>query len=103
MHVSALVNWGTPAFLAGIEEGDIITSADGRAIATIDDWQAAVRVHKPGDSMPVEFNRHGTMVKATMHIGEDPTVEVVMLESTGTPLSPDQKMMRDQWLMSKKR
>ena len=103
VHVSGLVNWGTPAFQAGIEEGDIITSADGRAIATIDDWQAAVRVHKPGDSMPVEFNRHGTIVKATMHIGEDPTVEVVMLESTGKPLSPDQKMMRDQWLMSKKR
>ena len=94
------MSWGTPAFQAGIEEGDIITSADGRAIATIDDWQAAVRAHKPGDAMPVEFNRHGTIVKATVNIRGDPTVEVVMLESTGTPLSRDQKMMRDAWLGS---
>lgn len=101
--VPGLVNWGTPAFKAGIEEGDVITSADGKAIATIDDWQSAVRDHKPGDSMVVEFNRHGTMVKATIVLAEDPTVEVVTLESTGAALSADQRMMRDQWLASRRK
>jgi len=103
VRVPGLVNWGTPAFQAGIEEGDVMTAADGKSIATIEDWQNAVRGHKPGDTMAVEFNRHGTILKATIAVAEDPTVEVVPLESTGATLSPDQRMMRDQWLSSKRR
>jgi len=101
--VQALVNWGTPAFQAGIEEGDVLTSADGRPIATVDDWQAAVRAYKPGDSMAVEFTRHGKALKTTVAVAEDPTVEVVAIESTGVALSADQKMMRDAWLSTKRR
>jgi predicted metalloprotease with PDZ domain len=100
--VPTLVNWGTPAFQAGIEEGDLITSADGKPVSTIEDWQSAVRAHKPGDSMPLEFTRHGTIVKTTIKLAEDPTVEVVTAESTGATLTTDQKMMRDAWLASKR-
>ena len=102
VRVEALVNWGTPAFQAGIEERDVLTSADGRPIATIEDWQAAVRAHKPDDSMAVELTRHGTAVKTTIAVAADPTVEVVTLESTGATLSADQKMMRDAWLRSRR-
>jgi predicted metalloprotease with PDZ domain len=101
--VPSLVNWGTPAYRAGLEEGDLITAADGKAIATIEDWQAAVRAHKPGDSMPVEFSRHGSVVKASMTLEADPTMEAVTLESTGGTLSADQKSMRDGWLSSKRK
>ena len=103
VSVPALVNWGTPAFRAGIEEGDLITSADGQPIATIDEWQTAVRARKPGDSMSVELNRHGTIVKTTITLAEDPTVEVVTVESTGKTVSADQKMMRDGWMGSKRK
>jgi predicted metalloprotease with PDZ domain len=103
IRVPGLVNWGTPAFKAGIEEGDLITSADGKPITAMDDWQMAVRAHKPGESMAVELNRHGTVVKTSIAIAEDPTVEVVTLESTGAALTTDQQMMRDAWLGSKRR
>jgi predicted metalloprotease with PDZ domain len=103
IRVPGLVNWGTPAFNAGIEEGDLITSADGKPIAAMDDWQAAIRAHKPGESIPVEFTRHGTLVKTTVALAEDPTVEVVTLESTGAALTADQKRMRDGWLASQRR
>jgi predicted metalloprotease with PDZ domain len=103
VSVPALVNWGTPAFRAGIEEGDLITSADGQPIATLDEWQAAVRARKPGDSMSVELNRHGTIVKTAITLAEDPTVEVASVESTGAALSADQKRMRDGWMGSKRK
>jgi predicted metalloprotease with PDZ domain len=103
VRVPGLVNWGTPAYRGGLEEGDLITAADGKAIATLDDWQAAVRAHKPGDTMPVEFSRHGSVVKAAITVEEDPTVEVVTLESTGGTLSAEQKAMRDGWLGSKRK
>ena len=69
----------------------------------MDDWQAAIRGHKPGESIPVEFTRHGTLVKTTIALAEDPTVEVVTLESTGAALTADQKRMRDAWLASQRR
>ncbi len=103
VRIPGLLNWGTPAFNAGLEEGDVITTADGKAIATMDDWQAAVRSHKPGDRMGVEVHRHGATVKATITLSEDPTMEVVTLESTGATLSADQKAMRDAWLAPKRR
>jgi len=103
VRVPGLVNWGTPAYRAGLEEDDVITAADGKAVATIDDWQAAIRAHKPGDSLPVEFSRHGTTVKASMTVEEDPTMEVVTLESSGVALSADQRAMRDAWLGSKRK
>jgi predicted metalloprotease with PDZ domain len=103
VRIPSLVNWGTPAFNAGLEEGDVIAAADGRAIANLEDWQAAVRAHKPGDRMTVEFKRHGVSKTTTIAIAEDPTMEVVTLESTGATLSADQKAMRDGWLASKRR
>ncbi len=103
VRVPGLVNWGTPAYRAGIEEGDVITSADGKAVGTIEDWQAALRAHKPGDSMPIEFMRHNSPVKASLTVEEDPTMEVVTLESIGGTLSPDQKALRDGWLSSKRK
>jgi predicted metalloprotease with PDZ domain len=103
VRIPGLVNWGTPAFNAGLEEGDVITAADGRAIGNQEDWQAAVRAHKPGDRMNVEFNRHGISKTTTIALAEDPTMEVVTLESTGGTLSADQKAMRDGWLASKRR
>jgi hypothetical protein len=53
--------------------------------------------------MPLEFTRHGTIVKTTITLAEDPTVEVVTAESTGVTLTMDQKAMRDAWLASKRK
>jgi predicted metalloprotease with PDZ domain len=102
VRIPGLVNWGTPAFAAGLEEGDVITAADGKPVAGSDDWQAALAAHKPGDHIMVDFTRHGTPMKATIALIEDPTMEVVSVESTGAALSADQKQMRDQWLASKR-
>jgi predicted metalloprotease with PDZ domain len=96
-----LVAWGTPAFNAGLEEADVITHVDGLPIASVADWQAAVRRHKPGDRLNVGYTRHGTAAQATLIVGEDPALEVVTVESTGAALTPRQKAFRDAWLSSR--
>ncbi len=101
--IPGLVNWGTPAFKGGLEEGDTITSIDAKAIASLDDFQAVIRSHQPGDQVAVEFTRHGVVRRTTMTLAEDPALEVVTLESTGGTLSPEQKMSREAWLSSKQR
>ena len=87
-----------PAFQAGLDQGDVITHADGKPIASAEDWQSAVRAHKPGDQMPIQFTRRGAEFRGVITLIEDPMLEVVSIESTGAALSADQKAFRDGWL-----
>jgi predicted metalloprotease with PDZ domain len=103
LQIPGLVNWGTPAFNAGLEEGDVITAADGAPLVTADDWRAAIRARKPGDRLTLDITRHGTAMKKTVTLAEDPTMEIVAIESTGAALSADQNSMRNAWFASKQR
>jgi predicted metalloprotease with PDZ domain len=103
LTIPGLLDWGTPAFKAGLEEADTVTSFDGKPIGSLDDFQSVLRAHKPGDQVPVEFRRHGVAHRTTITLAEDPAMEVVTLESTGGTLPPDQKAMRDAWFASKQR
>jgi predicted metalloprotease with PDZ domain len=103
VRIPGLAAWGTPAFAAGLDEDDLITAADGRSVNTVDDWHAAIRAHKPGETMTVTFMRRGKPQQTTIRVGEDPTVDVVTLESTGAALTPDQQSMRQAWLGSKRK
>jgi len=63
----------SPADSAGLEKGDIVTSADRKEIGKISDLYTVVRSHKPGDRILIEYSRDG----------EEHTVAVV-LDSTHT-------------------
>jgi predicted metalloprotease with PDZ domain len=102
VRIPALVDWGTPAFNAGLEEGDVITAVDSQPIANRDDWHTALRAKKPGETILVDFTRRGVASKARIILIEDPTMEIVTLESTGGTLSADQRRMREAWLASKR-
>ena len=53
--------------------------------------------------MPIQFTRRGAEFRGVITLVEDPTLEVVSLESTGVALSADQKAFRDGWLGSKRK
>jgi S1-C subfamily serine protease len=53
------VNRGGPADVAGIEPGDILISAAGRQLSTVEDLFAALRQHKPGEKLSLERVRAG--------------------------------------------
>ena len=103
LAVPDLVPWGSPAFAAGLDEGDVITAADGAPVTTLQDWQAAVSAHRPGDRLAVTLQRHGTVVQATIAVAEDPAVDVATLESTGLQPSPAQRAFRQAWLAPRRK
>ena len=85
--VGSLVPFGTPAFEAGLEEGDVITSIDGVAFTAL---AAALKDRKPGDKLAIEFRRpSGVVVKSTLTLGEDPALQAATIESTGGTLTPE--------------
>ena len=97
------VPFGSPAYEAGLERDDIVVSVGGRRLTGSDDWDAAVRQHKPGDAVEVMFQRRGKPVKATMRLREDPHIDVVPVEAAGGTLSGAQRTFRAAWLCSQRR
>jgi S1-C subfamily serine protease len=62
------VSSGGAAEQAGIQPGDVITSFDGKTIASVEDLYSALRGKAPGDTVSIEINRNGQTqtVKATL-------------------------------------
>jgi predicted metalloprotease with PDZ domain len=99
--ITTLVPWGSPAFEAGLDHGDVILDVDGKPMAA-GVLQAALKTRKPGDRLTVTFRRRGGATgTASIVVRQDPAFEAVPLESTGAALTPDQQRFRDEWLGSK--
>jgi predicted metalloprotease with PDZ domain len=99
--VGDLVAFGTPAFKAGLEAGDVITSIGGLAFTTL---AGALKDRKPGEEVAVESRRpSGQVVRSTITLAEDPTLQAATIESTGGTLTAEQKAFRESWVGSKVR
>ena len=71
----------------------------GRYGMPAEDVAAAVRRHKPGDTITMEFvDRTGVAKTRPVVLAEDPRVEIVPIELTGFPLSAAQRAFRQAWL-----
>ncbi|MBM2621172.1 trypsin-like peptidase domain-containing protein [Actinoplanes sp. LDG1-06] len=69
----ALVSQVTPnsaAAKAGLQQGDVITSADGKAVGDSEDLIAAVQGGKVGQQMVVQFTRNGEKKEVTVTLTE---------------------------------
>ena len=96
---SGLVPWGSPAFEAGLEHGDIIVSMDGAAYSA-----GAFATRRPGGRVRLIVRRvDGRTVPLELRIGEDPALEAVPVESAGGALTPAQRAFREAWLGSRRR
>jgi predicted metalloprotease with PDZ domain len=91
--------WGSPAFEAGLEHDDVLTSIDGRPFTA-----AALKNRKPGDKVAFAVRRAGGATgSGVLTFGEDPAEQAVLAESAGPALSAEQKAFREAWLGSKLR
>ena len=61
---------GTAAADLGLAQGDVITSVDGKAITSSDDLGAAIRSHKPGDEVKIEYQHNGEAKTGTAKLGQ---------------------------------
>ena len=95
---------GTPAYEAGLEQGDQVTSIDGKAIASNQQALEAIASRKPGDTVTVGFKRRDGASRTTkMVLKEDPALDAVLLEDTGGTPTAAQKAFREKWLGSQQR
>jgi predicted metalloprotease with PDZ domain len=92
---------GSPLYNAGLERGDQIMACSGQTIANATDLRACVEKHSPGEvvKLNVKTRTGSKIVKVTL--AEDPSLEIVMNEHAGLPLTSEQKAFRELWLKSK--
>jgi serine protease Do len=73
----ANVEEGSPAAEAGVQEGDVILSFDGRAIDSAGALPATVAAAKPGRKVELEVWRDSASRKLSVKLGEAESTEVV--------------------------
>ena len=98
--VVAAVPFGSPAYDAGLERDDLIISIGGVATGSVSDVDRQIRAGKPGQALPIAFERRGQPLTGTLRLIEDPHLEVVLAEAAGRPVSAAQKLFRERWLSS---
>jgi predicted metalloprotease with PDZ domain len=96
--IANLVPWGSPAFDAGLDQGDVIVDVDGKSFSQ-GALQAALKSKKAGDRLVVTYKRRGGATgKTEIVVKDDPAFELVAVESSGGTLTPAQQAFRDAWL-----
>jgi S1-C subfamily serine protease len=66
------VTAGSGAEVAGLRNGDVITSIDGKEVKAAEDVTSAVNAHKPGDEIKMTFRRGDETKDVTVKLGERP-------------------------------
>ena len=94
------VPFASPAYEAGLERDDVILAVAGTDVASASEVDRAIGGRKPGDQVPLVFERRGQRVTAMLRLAEDPRMEIVRAEGAGRALTPEQKRFRDAWLGS---
>ena len=96
VKVSSAPLAGTPLYAAGVSNGDLLLSLDGRTIGSEADWNAMLAARTPGDSAALRFRQRGREVHAVVRLTADPRVE---LSPTDQPTEA-QRTFRESWLRS---
>jgi predicted metalloprotease with PDZ domain len=92
--------FGSPAYEAGLDRDDVIVSIGGTRVSSVADVDRVLGSRKPGDGVPIVFDRRGQTVKTAVVLGENQRREIVTAEEAGQPVSDAQKRFRDAWLRS---
>jgi 2-alkenal reductase len=66
------VTEGGPAEAAGVQEGDVVLSIDGRDITAADSFSDVLFLHDPGETVTTEIARNGETLSVDVTLGDRP-------------------------------
>jgi putative serine protease PepD len=64
------VSTGSPAQRAGLRTGDVITSINNQTVDTAEALIVAIRTHRPGESVKLDFQRAGKDRQVSVTLGQ---------------------------------
>jgi predicted metalloprotease with PDZ domain len=100
VRITADVPYGSPAFRGGLERDDVLVTVSGTRVARAADVEKLIAARKPGEPLPVVYERQGVRMSTALTLVDDPRLEVVPFEDAGQTVSDTQRRFRDAWLSS---
>ena len=89
---------GSPAYLAGLDVGNVILTMGGKTIKDISEIDAITTAHQPGDTISITYLYRGEQKTTQLTFSENPALEIMAIEKTGGILTPAMQQFRDHWL-----
>ncbi len=95
--ISTYVKKGTPAYNAGLEKGDVIIAINNQSFSDIDQFNAALKKHKPGKKVTITYKRLDIENKVIVKLVSNPEINVTQYSK------PSKKALekRENWLKAK--
>ena len=100
LRVSQPTQYRSPLHVAGVDRDDVVRALDEQSVSSLEELARVLSGKRPGDVLAIEFMRRDQLVRSTVTVGENPHIELVTAESTGTLLTLQQRVFREQWLGS---
>ncbi|MFV9483771.1 M61 family metallopeptidase [Christiangramia sp. ASW11-125] len=88
---------GSPAYEAGLDEGDLITSVNGTPVNTSEAMEEVIASTSEDSKINLEFQRFGETETTSVELSANPEYKIMLSESA----SKEQLENRKQWLESK--
>jgi predicted metalloprotease with PDZ domain len=100
VRLAAASPFGSAIYRAGLDRDDVIVSVDDVAVRDAASFLRVLDRYKPGQAVPVAFERNGRRQTTSVTIEEDRRRELVPAESNGATLTDAQRRFRATWLSS---
>ena len=88
---------GSPAYKAGLDEGDLITSVNGTPVHTSEAMKKVIAGTAEGKKIKLEYQRFGKTETTSVELSTDPEYKITLSENA----SKEQFKNRKNWLESK--
>jgi len=80
--VGGYTDGNSPARAAGLEAGDVIIAADGKATDRVSTLQRIIRAHEPGETVTIDVMRYGTKKTFKVKLAKAPSASAVALRDS---------------------
>jgi predicted metalloprotease with PDZ domain len=89
---------GSPAYLAGLDKGDVLTSINNEPFPNGQSFDNFIKTRTVGDSLQINFERYGVKKTTLVLLKSDPSYNIVLMEKEGE--EPNKKILRKrkEWL-----
>ncbi|MBC8766529.1 M61 family metallopeptidase [Arenibacter sp. BSSL-BM3] len=89
---------GSPAYTAGLDNGDVITAINNIPLTTNQSFGELIAQFKVGESVQVAYTRFGIPKSTTVVLSADPTYTIELMEENGGKVSKQLLKNRKDWL-----
>lgn len=101
VRVAANTIKGSPAYQAGLDNGDYLTKINEDELKSPDDLTTLLTKYKPGEEVTLTFVHRGIVKNSKIVLQEDTLLEVIPSEVAGTKINSEMQSFRDKWLSSR--